>query len=158
MNLMTNRIPVNIHKSVSIMTLILVFTVFFNGSATAQEQPDMPILPNGESVRMQIDAMMMKDTMMISNSYHKDIEIFNFPTKVLASGLSSAKKYWAALAESKEQVHYEFIDEREVGDNYIVSLKKIVHGQDQEKEITTEVVFIYQFEDKKFRRIYFILN
>jgi len=155
MNLLTKSIPVNIHKSVRVMSLVLLFTTIINGGAIAQEQP---VLPSGESVRMQIEAMMMKDTMMIANSYHKDIEIFNFPSKVLASGLSSAKKYWASQAQSKDQVHFEFLDEREVGATYVVTLKKIVHGADEEKEIVTEVVFIYQFEDKKIRRIYFILN
>ncbi|MEQ8323575.1 MAG: hypothetical protein RIC15_11640 [Vicingaceae bacterium] len=139
-------------KTKLLKTLLLSAVLLICSDAISQEEPAMPLMDPDMTVRMQVENMMMKDTMMINSPYHKDIQLIQFPSKVLASGKKEVKKYWADYSMSDVQIDYQMREATKVGDTYVASVLKMDHAAQKE----SQVFIIFQFEGKLIRSIHFV--
>lgn len=133
-------------------TALIAALFALTSMSMAQEQLPMPDMTPEETVRMQVQNIMMKDTMIITLPYHADITFYHFPDKVLAEGLDAAKKYWVDYAKGDEHVDYEFLSGEMVDDIFFARLMKVDHSQGGMQKYT---YMLFQFEGKRIKAIYF---
>ncbi|MET0946381.1 MAG: amidohydrolase family protein, partial [Flavobacterium sp.] len=101
-------------------------------------------------VQRQLNAYNLRNIEAFLEPYAEDVEIYNYPDKLIEKGKAEMRKNYASMFEKVPNLHCELLG-RIVQGNTVIDKERVQFG----KEIV-EAVAIYHIENNKIKKVYFI--
>ena len=131
---------------------ILFLNLIFSTSIIAQESPATPDIPVDLLIRHQVEGMMIQQTEVILEKYHKDVQLIKFPNERLATGRDEAMKFWEKKFSEEKEVAYDILNYLESDNYYFTKIRRF----DQVKGKESFLAIIYMIKDGKVMQVYFL--
>ncbi|MNQ42140.1 Melamine deaminase [compost metagenome] len=135
--------PVDNIENVSKIYRVINNGVVFNPESIIEETPIA-------LVQRQLNAYNFRNIEAFLEPYADDVEIYNYPDKLIEKGKAEMRKNYAAMFEKVPNLHCELMG-RIVQGNTVIDKERVQFG----KEIV-EAVAIYHIENNKIKKVYFI--
>ncbi len=101
-------------------------------------------------VQRQLNAYNLRNIDAFLKSYADDVEVYNYPNKLLFKGKEKMQKSYSHLFKDTPNLHSELV-ERIFKGNIVIDKVQV-----QIKDKLSEVVAIYHLENNKIKKVYFI--
>jgi imidazolonepropionase-like amidohydrolase len=135
--------PVDNIENLSKIYRVINKGVVFNPESIIEETPIA-------LVQRQLNAYNFRNIEAFLEPYADDVEIYNYPDKLIEKGKAEMRKNYAAMFEKVPNLHCELMG-RIVQGNTVIDKERVQFG----KEIV-EAVAIYHIENNKIKKVYFI--
>lgn len=101
-------------------------------------------------VQRQLNAYNLRNIEAFLEPYAEDVEIYNYPDKLIEKGKALMRKNYAAMFDKVPNLHCELLG-RIVQGNIVIDKERVQFG----KEIV-EAVAMYHIENNKIKKVYFV--
>ncbi|MFB3386910.1 amidohydrolase family protein [Flavobacterium sp. LAR06] len=135
--------PVDNIENFSKIDRVINNGVVFNPESIIEETPLA-------LVQRQLNAYNLRNIEAFLEPYAEDVEIYNYPDKLIEKGKAEMRKNYAAMFEKVPNLHCELLG-RIVQGNTVIDKERVQFG----KEIV-EAVAIYHIENNKIKKVYFV--
>ena len=134
-------------------TTIFCFVLFFSVTLFSQEAqpPSEPGNPPEFLAQIQSESEMTKDVNILNDIYHKDIEIYLLPDKLVAKGKEEALKYWEERFKNQGDIAVELMEVIQAENGTAYRTKK----SDPRLNKAVITLTLIQTKDGKIRRLFF---
>jgi len=102
-------------------------------------------------VQQQLNAYNARDIEAFLEPYSDDVEIYAFPEELQAKGKEKMRPQYASMFEALPDLHCELIN-RIVNGNTVIDQEFVTLSEGR----TLEAVAIYEIEDGKIAKVYFM--
>ena len=94
------------------ITTAFCFIILLSGNLFSQEvqPPSDPGNPPELLAQIHCESQMTKDVNMLRDIYHKDVEIYLLPNKLLVKGIDQAILYWTEEFENQGDIGVELME------------------------------------------------
>lgn len=101
-------------------------------------------------VQRQLNAYNLRNIEAFLEPYAEDVEIYNYPDKLIEKGKAVMRKNYATMFDKVPNLHCELLG-RIVQGNIVIDKERVQFG----KEIV-EAVAMYHIENNKIKKVYFV--
>lgn len=135
--------PIDDIMNISKINRVINKGVVFNPETLIEETPLA-------LVQRQLNAYNLRNIEAFLEPYADDVEIYNYPDKLIEKGKAAMRKNYAAMFDKVPNLHCELLG-RIVQGNIVIDKERVQFG----KEIV-EAVAMYHIENNKIKKVYFV--
>lgn len=135
--------PIENMENITTIHKVINNGIVFNPSEIIKDSPE-------DLAQRQLNAYNFRNIEAFLEPYADDVEIYNYPDKLLSKGKVEMRKGYAEMFKNEPNLHCE-LKERIVQGNIVIDKERVQFG-----DKIVEAVAIYHIENNKINKVYFI--